>query len=596
MLLRAILSGGVWNGFLLGQVKKEDVPCRFCGAPDIDGHLFWDCTFPPFVELRNRPEFLPLLSHDRTRWPRCLLWHGWLPGLSSRTIGTPWAVASSDLASSCLESAFGPYPLVASSAWLPFWDQDDVQDMIDDVPDNPNIWTDGSREPIPHLDVEIAGAGAFIHSPAIVFDNHFWGHAQDLDDPHEGSSHIFSGIPSPIQSVQRAEYWGVILALQAYSGIHIGIDNLNVLRGVAALLSHWAPRSPLPLMRDGDLLATIHSVLCLRNFDTVKVSKVKGHATPAMVTSGDVRVEDLVGNNGADAAADLGRLRQNDAVITARRNLLRVRRSWYPIMLDLHRFMVAISRIEVNHDESGGTAPDAVVWDKGGIIKARAPPSRLILDCAFLPGPPDFLDSIWVALDPLPITSDDVAAWPYSVDILLLFSSFLASLHWPQGGSDLGKFGISYFELLLMFEVFTGVRLQTEKTVRPHLRSRRPLVFSGFSVGMGQEIRHGCQFLHSLFRALGHLPGGLARFIPCQPSAHYARLSHWGWGRYGHGLSPRPRESCDHQFLTPLLNFFGYPDGAVTELFNGTLKLRYSSTPFSKKCLLGRFPLTLWFQ
>ena len=134
-----------------------------------------------------------------------------------------------------------------------------------------------------------------------------------------------------------------------------------------------------------------------------------------------------------------------------------------------------------------------------------------------------------------------------------------------------------------MFEVCSGYRLQTEKTVRPHVRSRRPLVFSGFSVGIGQEIRHGCQFLHSLFRALGHLPGGLARFIPCQPSAHYARLSHLGWGRYGHGLSSRPRESCDHQFLTPLLNFFGYLDGAVTELFNGTLKLRYSSTPFSKK-------------
>ena len=62
----------------------------------------------------------------------------------------------------------------------------------------PNIWTDGSREPIPHLDVETAGAGAFVHSPAIIFDSHYWGHAQDLDDPHEGSSHIFSGIPGPI--------------------------------------------------------------------------------------------------------------------------------------------------------------------------------------------------------------------------------------------------------------------------------------------------------------------------------------------------------------------------------------------------------------
>ena len=39
-----------------------------------------------------------------------------------------------------------------------FWDQDDVEDMFDDVPVAPNIWTDGGREDIPHLDVEVAGA------------------------------------------------------------------------------------------------------------------------------------------------------------------------------------------------------------------------------------------------------------------------------------------------------------------------------------------------------------------------------------------------------------------------------------------------------
>ena len=106
---------------------------------------------------------------------------------------------------------------------------------------------------------------------------------------------------------------------------------------------------------------------CLRVMDTVKVSKVKDHATQAMVDNGDVRLEDLVGNKGADTAADLGRLWQQNDVITARRDLLRARRYWYPILLDLHKFMVAISRIEVNHDGSGGTAPDAVVWDHGGL-------------------------------------------------------------------------------------------------------------------------------------------------------------------------------------------------------------------------------------
>ena len=32
MLLRGILCGGVWNGFLLGRSKEEDVPCRSCGG------------------------------------------------------------------------------------------------------------------------------------------------------------------------------------------------------------------------------------------------------------------------------------------------------------------------------------------------------------------------------------------------------------------------------------------------------------------------------------------------------------------------------------------------------------------------------------
>ena len=47
----------------------------------------------------------------------------------------------------------------------------------------------------------------------------------------------------------------------------------------------------------------------------MKVSKVKGHATLAMVDNGDARYEDLIGNNGADTAADLGRFRQQDGVI-----------------------------------------------------------------------------------------------------------------------------------------------------------------------------------------------------------------------------------------------------------------------------------------
>ena len=53
-LLRSVVVGGVWNGFHLGRVRGQPVPCRFCGAPDGDGHLFWGCTLLlRFVKILN---------------------------------------------------------------------------------------------------------------------------------------------------------------------------------------------------------------------------------------------------------------------------------------------------------------------------------------------------------------------------------------------------------------------------------------------------------------------------------------------------------------------------------------------------------------
>ena len=58
-------------------------------------------------------------------------------------------------------------------------------------------------------------------------------HAQDLDGNFEGSSHIFAGMAGPLQTVQSVKYWSVMFALQAFSGIHVGID--TVLTYLAAL-------------------------------------------------------------------------------------------------------------------------------------------------------------------------------------------------------------------------------------------------------------------------------------------------------------------------------------------------------------------------
>ena len=62
-------------------------------------------------------KFHELMEMDKSYWPRCLLWHGWLPLLSGVNLGSPWALDVAQGASNLLESALGSY----SSAFLLHW-------------------------------------------------------------------------------------------------------------------------------------------------------------------------------------------------------------------------------------------------------------------------------------------------------------------------------------------------------------------------------------------------------------------------------------------------------------------------------------------
>ena len=143
----------------------------------------------------------------------------------------------------------------------------------------------------------------------------------------------------------------------------------------------------------------------------------------------------------------------------------------------------------------------------------------------------------------------------------------------------MGHFGISFLELLILFEQWAGHRLLSEKVTRPHVRAGRPFSVSSVPVSEGIEIRHGCQFLSSLVRALGKLPGGLARFLPCQVGSHLSRLRHLGWNQCSHGLTSRPLESCHHLCLSAICGVLGYPRGSAGGAFGRCLKaplLHYS--------------------
>ena len=203
-----------------------------------------------------------------------------------------------------------------------------------------------------------------------------------------------------------------------------------------------------------------------RGQEMVRVTKVKGHAEDVDVQQGRVRLLDKQGNAEADNAADRGRRHQSEVLIDARRRLLGAHSHWYPIMTDLHRFMIAIARVSVNHDGKGGTAPDPLVWDQGSRPKVRKLAIRVNVDRASLLGPPGFLNSSWSQVDAGRTTGSDIAAWPYSVSNWVRFTSFLNTLHWPSGSADLGHFGVSFF---LNFLSFSSIGLVTVCLVKRSL-------------------------------------------------------------------------------------------------------------------------------
>ena len=67
--------------------------------------------------------------------------------------------------------------------------------------------------------------GFFTDRSGHLWADHRWGH---LDDDVGGNMVIgscrgFCSLPGPLQTLQRAEFWDVILALQAADGIHLGV-------------------------------------------------------------------------------------------------------------------------------------------------------------------------------------------------------------------------------------------------------------------------------------------------------------------------------------------------------------------------------------
>ena len=210
--------------------------------------------FLPLVEIRESPEFHDLMRMDKANWPRCLLWHGWLPMLSGVNGASPWVVDASESAAYLPEVVHGRYSSGLISEWMPSDDFD--HDMAaSSLSDHLDVWTDGSLV-LDHLSgVSSSGSRFFAHQDEHFWRHRRWGHVDGVRvHPDLACCMGFCSVPGPLQSVQRAEMWGVILALQTSRAVHLGVDNLGVVRHVGRLLDGYRGPKPFELVNDGDLL------------------------------------------------------------------------------------------------------------------------------------------------------------------------------------------------------------------------------------------------------------------------------------------------------------------------------------------------------
>ena len=236
----------------------------------------------------------------------------------------------------------------------------------------------------------------------------------------------------------------------------------------------------------------------------------------------------------------------------------------------------------------GCSSPHPLVWDQGSKKKQRGNDIRVNVDLASPLGSP------WVFEGALGSGSWwsyhwCSCSWPGHTVLVFCANSLLfwGPLHWPAGAEDLGHFGVSSLEVLILFERWAGHWLLSEKVTWPHVRANCPIPISPVPVSEGIEIWQGCQFIRSLVQALDKLLGGVGRFLPCRVGFHMSRLRHSGWDQCSHGLTSRPLESCHRQCLQAACGVLGYLQGAAMELLDGTLNLRHCTRLFTKSFPLG---------
>ncbi len=233
------------------------------------------------------------------------------------------------------------------------------------APDEINVYSDGSfrygKRPV----FGLGAAGVWwpkrsLQAQAMATGEYELGIEKQEDDGVQ----ICTCLPGFGSSSTRAEIGAGILALCSNSAVHIGTDSQAFMDKALFLIDlakrGREPRGAFGSQKDCDLWRIWYLFVKEKGCDSVRITKVKGHAKASDVTKGTVQEEDRIGNECADRAAKKG-IDQHGEVVVKAANWYSARHCKYTwLVRDIHTHIIegyAIKR-ELTKERDAATAKE----------------------------------------------------------------------------------------------------------------------------------------------------------------------------------------------------------------------------------------------
>ena len=181
--------------------------------------------------------------------------------------------------------------------------------------------------------------------------------------PFAGGLALMSALGGYGGSPTRCGRAVAIVAVAAPHPTHLGTDSqafIDRAEHVHALIrAHRRPARPFGAWHDGDLWQQYYNMVQAKGVATIKLSKVKGHATRAMVDDGTVAAADKHGNDFADTIADQAvDMHGKEAVLLGQR-LAKRHKEYTAMLCELHAYIAEVYRLRGRLLEQQRQADDA---------------------------------------------------------------------------------------------------------------------------------------------------------------------------------------------------------------------------------------------